>query len=229
MTIRPNGKWRALVATIALTTLVSIPATVWASHQFTDVPDSYTFHNAIGWMKDNGITVGCNPPANTKYCPGNNVTRGEMAAFMKRLAENQVVDAGTVEGLDASALSQVAYTTRLPGPLDIPGVGSFQSVLDLSLRGGKWLVMAKAWFANDGSTDGWADCRLVSPGVSDNTWVDVAVEPDNNQVAASFMLVDEFDATSLIHLECRDGGNNVDIHDAVITGLQVTDFFEQPS
>jgi hypothetical protein len=104
MSIRPPGKWSTLLLTLVLTTLVSVPATVWASHQFTDVPDSYIFHNAIGWMKDNGITVGCNPPANTKYCPGNNVTRGEMAAFMKRLAENQVVDAGSVDGLDSSDL-----------------------------------------------------------------------------------------------------------------------------
>jgi hypothetical protein len=31
-----------------------------------------------------GITVGCNPPANDLFCPENNVTRGQMAAFMRR-------------------------------------------------------------------------------------------------------------------------------------------------
>jgi hypothetical protein len=46
-------------------------------------------------MKDSNITVGCNPPANTRYCPDDNVTRGQMAAFMKRLAESRVVDAAT--------------------------------------------------------------------------------------------------------------------------------------
>jgi hypothetical protein len=31
-----------------------------------------------------GITLGCNPPDNTEYCPERNITRGEMAAFMSR-------------------------------------------------------------------------------------------------------------------------------------------------
>ncbi|MGA7098158.1 MAG: S-layer homology domain-containing protein [Acidimicrobiia bacterium] len=225
---KPKRRRSSLLVTAILAFTFVFPAAVWASHQFTDVPDSNVFHNSIGWMKDNGITVGCNPPANTKYCPNDPVTRGQMAAFMKRLAENQVVDAASVQGSDAFALSQTVYTTRLDGPLDIPGVLDFQSVLDLSLRGGKWLVMAKAWYWNAGGTgDGWADCRLVSPGAEDNVWVDVAVAGNNDQDAASFMLVDEFANQSLIHLECRDGGHAIDIHDAVITALQLTNFYEQ--
>jgi hypothetical protein len=78
-----------------------VPAAVFASHQFNDVPDSHTFHTGISWMKDNNITVGCNPPANTNYCPDDNVTRGQMATFMKRLADNQVVDAGALGGRTA--------------------------------------------------------------------------------------------------------------------------------
>jgi hypothetical protein len=31
-----------------------------------------------------GITAGCNPPANDRYCPGQTVTRGQMAAFIAR-------------------------------------------------------------------------------------------------------------------------------------------------
>ena len=89
-------KTTALAMLVALALI--IPAAVYASHQFTDVPDSHTFHNAIDWMKDNNITVGCNPPANTRYCPDDNVSRGQMAAFMKRLAENNVVDAATLDG-----------------------------------------------------------------------------------------------------------------------------------
>jgi hypothetical protein len=79
---------------------------VFASHQFNDVPNSHTFHNAIAWMKDNNITVGCNPPGNTNYCPDDNVTRGQMSAFMKRLAENNVVDAATLDGLDSTVFLQ---------------------------------------------------------------------------------------------------------------------------
>ncbi|MEA2022939.1 MAG: M23 family metallopeptidase, partial [Actinomycetota bacterium] len=34
-----------------------------------------------------GITKGCNPPANDEYCPLREITRGEMAAFIRRLLE----------------------------------------------------------------------------------------------------------------------------------------------
>lgn len=69
---------------VMLAVLLAIPAAVYASHQFTDVPSSNTFHEDIAWLADNGITKGCNPPANTEFCPGDPVTRGQMAAFMRR-------------------------------------------------------------------------------------------------------------------------------------------------
>jgi hypothetical protein len=34
-----------------------------------------------------GITRGCNPPLNDEYCPGREITRGEMAAFLRRNLE----------------------------------------------------------------------------------------------------------------------------------------------
>jgi hypothetical protein len=34
-----------------------------------------------------GITKGCNPPLNDRYCPANSVTRGQMAAFLVRALE----------------------------------------------------------------------------------------------------------------------------------------------
>ena len=40
-----------------------------------------------------GITSGCNPPVNDRYCPERNVTRGEMAAFLVR-ALNLTNDGG---------------------------------------------------------------------------------------------------------------------------------------
>src|SRR3970282_1315128 len=98
MNTRPPTRLTTIALTAAIAVLLAAPTAVWAAHQFTRVPNSHTFHNAIDWMKTNNITVGCNPPANTQYCPDENVTRGQMAAFMKRLAENQVVDARAVAG-----------------------------------------------------------------------------------------------------------------------------------
>ncbi len=42
------------------------------------------FENAIDRMASAGITAGCNPPANDRFCPYNNVTRGQMASFLSR-------------------------------------------------------------------------------------------------------------------------------------------------
>lgn len=42
------------------------------------------FEGAIEAIAAANITKGCNPPANTEYCPNNVVTRGAMAAFLVR-------------------------------------------------------------------------------------------------------------------------------------------------
>jgi len=42
------------------------------------------FHHEIVWLATAGITKGCNPPANTMFCPQRHVTRAEMAAFVDR-------------------------------------------------------------------------------------------------------------------------------------------------
>ncbi len=51
---------------------------------FTDVGDTNVFASDICWLADQGITRGCNPPANTEFCPKDPVTRGQMAAFLVR-------------------------------------------------------------------------------------------------------------------------------------------------
>jgi hypothetical protein len=43
-----------------------------------------TFQGDINAIATEGITKGCNPPTNDRYCPNNNVTRGQMAAFIGR-------------------------------------------------------------------------------------------------------------------------------------------------
>src|SRR5690606_25139077 len=67
------------------------PLAVIAADKFDDVPDSNIFHDDIAWLADADVTRGCNPPDNTQFCPDDNVTRGQMAAFMNRLANNRVV------------------------------------------------------------------------------------------------------------------------------------------
>ncbi len=54
----------------------------WILHvgdSFADVPASHSFYAFIEAVLHNGITAGCTP---TTYCPGNGVTRAQMAVFL---------------------------------------------------------------------------------------------------------------------------------------------------
>src|SRR5665811_2097661 len=48
-------------------------------HDFTDVGSTNIFEDDICWLANQGITRGCNPPANTEFCPKDRATRGQMA------------------------------------------------------------------------------------------------------------------------------------------------------
>jgi hypothetical protein len=60
---------------------LALPASV--TDFFVDDDDSI-FENDINALAESGITKGCNPPANTKFCPDTTVTREQMAAFLVR-------------------------------------------------------------------------------------------------------------------------------------------------
>ncbi len=90
--VRIPRKWIRIALIVGVTTAVVAPLTAAATHGFEDVPDTNTFHADIQWLRDSGVTKGCNPPDNDEFCPDDAVTRGQMSAFMRRLAENQVVN-----------------------------------------------------------------------------------------------------------------------------------------
>jgi hypothetical protein len=62
----------------------------WALHlpatgkDFFSDDGGSTFEADINRLAAAGITKGCNPPANDRYCPDTDVTRGQMAAFLVR-------------------------------------------------------------------------------------------------------------------------------------------------
>jgi len=90
---------KSTLLAVVVAVLMAVPLTLYASHQFQDVPNSHTFHTAIDFMAANGITQGCNPPANTNYCPDDPVTRGQMAGFLKRFHDTFVAGGGIGLGL----------------------------------------------------------------------------------------------------------------------------------
>ncbi|MDJ0952650.1 MAG: S-layer homology domain-containing protein [Acidimicrobiia bacterium] len=67
------------------------------SANFTDTV-GHTFEADIDKLADAGVTLGCNPPDNTMFCPNDPVTRGQMAAFLVRAFG--YVDVGDVEFID---------------------------------------------------------------------------------------------------------------------------------
>jgi uncharacterized protein YkwD len=56
---------------------------VTGSADFIDTTGS-VFEADVDWLAGTGVTRGCNPPANDRFCPGDYVTRGQMAAFLVR-------------------------------------------------------------------------------------------------------------------------------------------------
>ena len=110
---RTGRRWTRLALAFAVLLAVSAPvAALAAGGHFTD-DDTSVFESHINWMADAGITLGCNPPGNDHYCPNDNVSRGEMAAFMHRFAlyldaedgtPAQADNADTLDGLDSTDL-----------------------------------------------------------------------------------------------------------------------------
>ena len=76
-----------LIAGLVAATVLLTAGVAWAAlppgGTFTD-DDGSTFEGAIEAIAADGITRGCNPPANTRFCPDDQVTRGQMAIFIVR-------------------------------------------------------------------------------------------------------------------------------------------------
>ena len=113
------AKRKVAMIVVVLAVLIAPVAAAGATSLWADVPDDSIFVNDTNWMKVTGVSIGCNPPANTNYCPKDFLTREQMAAFMHRLSDAQVVNAATaidaenaenadaVDGRDANELMSI--------------------------------------------------------------------------------------------------------------------------
>jgi hypothetical protein len=83
---------------------------------FTDIAAS-VFRDDITWLESAGTAKGCNPPANTLYCPTADVTRGQFAALMARSLklpagpnvfrdDDNSVFAGNIDALAAAGIAK---------------------------------------------------------------------------------------------------------------------------
>lgn len=86
-----RSRRRRAAAALALTALViAMPVLVSASHQFTDVPTTNSFHTAISNLYGARLTTGC---STGRFCPSDAVTRGQVAAFLNRSLGRGAADA----------------------------------------------------------------------------------------------------------------------------------------
>jgi len=60
--------------------------------------DNSIFESDIEKIAAAGITLGCNPPANDRFCPEDRVTRGAMAAFLARALD--LPSSGAIDFID---------------------------------------------------------------------------------------------------------------------------------
>jgi hypothetical protein len=75
------------LAIAVLAVALIAPATAFAAHVFTDVPDDAFYADPVEWAFENDITTGKSP---TSFAPLDNVTRGESVTFLKRYNDNIV-------------------------------------------------------------------------------------------------------------------------------------------
>jgi len=152
--------------------------------EFVD-DDDHVFEDAIESLAAAGITLGCNPPDNDRFCPDREVTRGQMAAFLTRALPLDVppaIPAG-VE-ITHTATSGSGRGTHLEVCR-----GLEQSLIIRSVTGAiPELVNAITWepttfVLSDGEVDLASD-RWYLPSGAGCADVDVAWDPRANTVAA---------------------------------------------
>ena len=205
--------------------MIVAPLTAVATHSFDDVPNDNTFHDDIAWLKDAAVTLGCNPPDNDEYCPEDNVTREQMAAFMRRLAENRVVDADTVDGAHASDLMSEAHLATTEGLVNVP-TSSTVDVMTLTLPPGSYLIQARVSVNQNGGSAGRNITCTLTAGSTSQTNQNFWTEPNTgiDTLDVSFMVVHTFGATGDAVLSCAAGANwTGNVLDPTISAVSVNE------
>lgn len=116
---------------------------------FTDVPATNPFCAWIEELARRGITGGC---TETKYCPGNPVTRAQMAAFLVRVLEANRTASASAQAEDQVVLD-AAPATVLETSITVPA-------------GGKTVTAFATIDVFAGDANGGAGCHIAIGGVA---------------------------------------------------------------
>jgi hypothetical protein len=202
-------RWKTVLAFSVAAVLV-IPGVVWAADRFVDVPDSNVFHDDISWLADAGVTKGCNPPDNSEFCPSDDVTRGQMAAFLRRNAP--VVTRLLYDGSNGDTSVGSQYDP-------IRTVGTFEKVND-----GTAIMLD--WNAHANRTGGsFCEFQLRIDAANDNG--DTSADVSNSGGAAVVYAEDDAVSVTALFTGLSAGEHQVAIWvrgDATSCGLNSGDF-----
>jgi hypothetical protein len=88
----------------------------WIDQPFTDIDGSFAY-DEIWWLHETGITLGCNPPVQDRFCPTDPVRRDQMASFLVRALDLPATatdyfedDEGSVHEADINAIKLAGIT-----------------------------------------------------------------------------------------------------------------------
>ena len=107
--------------------------------------NGHLFEEDIDAIAAAGITKGCNPPSNTRYCPDFVVDRGAMAAFLRRALDLPAAsrdyftdDSNSIFENDINAIAEAGITTGYAdgtfGPNDPVSRGQMATFLTRALH-----------------------------------------------------------------------------------------------
>jgi glucose/arabinose dehydrogenase len=110
----------------------------------TFIDDDFSgFENDIDRLAAAGITAGCNPPDNDRYCPDNPVLRDQMATFLTRsegLTPNVPPPAQTLTAVNIGFVSQAVLLLTNPTQDDLFVVGKTGRIEVMPAGGGSTSV-----------------------------------------------------------------------------------------
>ena len=243
---------RPLILIVALILVfIAVPTIVNAAGGTFVDDDASVFEADIEWLAGAGVTLGCNPPVNDRFCPEDNVSRGQMAAFMRRFAEFLGAEDGVVSAADLASNATNAASSAYAADSDLldghdssyfTGNDGYSvwhdaeiaiptdttSLLELpNLPSGSYMFIAKTWLYNGGPGEQFAECWLGAG--ADNVYLRVTLADTNFGVPVTWTVVHTFtDPANEVELRCGDYGFDVSLNNTKITGIRLDSLRNQP-
>jgi hypothetical protein len=168
----------ALLLAVALS-LLATSAVAQNCDGFSDVPASSPFCPDITWITQFGVTKGCAP---AQFCPDEDVTRLQMAAFLHRLGENAVfAQNGNAFGIRAL----LGTTDNNPLIVDVDGQRTMLLEPAVDLIYGFNPNVVNGMVLNS-ATNGIAGATIAGGGGCDTVSGNSCTSATSNQVTGSF-------------------------------------------